>query len=318
MPDYLNLKGFNNIFEATVNNELQDNLVEFLDWGLLEKGNYFNILKDQKSIRNQDYSKLNISTNSNFAPGKAWDGFRKNWVWQSGISYSPSPFVSLDSSYPGVSGVYVNDIFYPTNTTGEFAHKIDHFNGRVVFDTPIPTGSKVQASFSYKYINTIYADNVPFIRELQRNTLDRTNSSTVVLPAEMRVQLPAIAIEVIPRRTLKGFQLGGGQWIYTDVIFHCIAEDAYTRNKLIDLISLQNNKTIITFNSNAIAEDRKLPRNSYGFLNPGAMRYPDMIENYPEFKLTFTNTIVQNMDTINTNFYAGIVRTTTEIIKTSI
>ena len=32
----------------------------------------------------------------------------------------------------------------------------DYFNGRVVFDTAIPTGSKVQAEYSYKYINVLY------------------------------------------------------------------------------------------------------------------------------------------------------------------
>jgi hypothetical protein len=43
MANYLNLKGFTNVFDTTLNNELQDNLVEFLDWGLLEKGNYQNV-----------------------------------------------------------------------------------------------------------------------------------------------------------------------------------------------------------------------------------------------------------------------------------
>ena len=318
MSDYLNLKGFNSIFDTTLNNELQDNLVEFLDWGLLEKGNFFNIKRGQLSTRNQDYSKLKISTNSNFPAGKAWEGFRKNWVWQSGISFTPYPLVSEDANHPGVSGVYVNGDFYPRDTVGQYSHDIDHYNGRVVFDNPIPTTSLVQAEFSYRYINVIYAANVPFIRELQNRTLDQTNTSTVVLPAEMRVQLPAIAVEVIPRRTLKGYQLGGGQWVYTDVIFHCIAEDAYTRNKMVDIISIQNDKTIRMFNSNSIAVNDDFPRNSYGFLNPNAMRYPDMIEKYSSNSLTFTKNVVQDLDMVNTNFYAGIVRTTTEIIQTNI
>ncbi len=318
MADYLNVKGLNTIFDTTPNNELQDNIVEFFDWALLEKGNFFNIKKGLQSSRGQDYSELKTSTNNNFPAGKAWEGFRKNWVWQSGVSYTPYPLVGTDSDYPGVSGVYVDDTFYPRDTTGTYAHNIDHFNGRVVFDNPIPTGSNVQAEFSYRYINVIYAQNVPFIRELQANTLDRTNTSTVILPPEMRVQLPAIAIEVIPRRTLKGYQLGGGQYVYTDVLFHCLAEDSYTRNKLVDIVSLQNDKTILTFDSNSLATANKFPRNGFGFLNPNALRYPDMIEDYHEFKLTFQNMVVQNMDTINTNFYAGIVRTTTEIIKTDV
>ena len=318
MADFLNIKGVKTVFDTTLNNELQDNIVEFFDWALLEKGNFFNIKKGLQSSRGQDYSKLKTSTNNNFPAGKAWEGFRKNWVWQSGVSFTPYPLVSTDANYPGTSGVYVDDEFYPRDTTGAYAHNIDHFNGRVVFDSPIPTGSNVQAEFSYRYINVIYAQNVPFIRELQASTLDRTNSSTVVLPPEMRVQLPAIAVEVIPRRTMKGYQIGGGQYVYTDVLFHCLAEDSYTRNKLVDMVSLQNDKTILTFDSNSIAVADDMPRDNFGFLTPNAMRYPDMIENYSEFKLTFQNMVVQNMDTIKTNFYAGIVRTTTEIIKTDV
>ena len=37
------LKGFNSVFSSTLNNEIQDNIIEFLDWALLEKGNYFNV-----------------------------------------------------------------------------------------------------------------------------------------------------------------------------------------------------------------------------------------------------------------------------------
>ena len=84
------------------------------------------------------------------------------------------------------------------------------------------------------------------------------------------------------------------------------------------MVSLQNDKTILTFDSNSIAVADDMPRDNFGFLTPNAMRYPDMIENYSEFKLTFQNMVVQNMDTIKTNFYAGIVRTTTEIIKTDV
>ena len=37
------LKGFDNVQDSTLNNEIQDNMVEFFDWALLKKGNYFNV-----------------------------------------------------------------------------------------------------------------------------------------------------------------------------------------------------------------------------------------------------------------------------------
>jgi hypothetical protein len=62
MTDYLRLKGFNEIFDTTLNNELQDNVIEFLDWGLLEKGNYFNVTLNEQSPNNNDYSLLRPSS----------------------------------------------------------------------------------------------------------------------------------------------------------------------------------------------------------------------------------------------------------------
>ena len=324
MSNHLNIDGINSIFDTTLNNELQDNIVEFFDWALLQRGNYFNVTLNETSSDNLDYSILRKSGNNNFTDGIAWEGFRKNWVWQSGITYEPAPLVNNNPAYPGISGIYINDNFYPTSTTGQYAYKVDYYNGRVVFDSPIPTGSKVQAEYSYKYINIIYANNLPWLREIQYRTLEpspsfiNTNNGEFDLPAEMRVQLPAIAIEVVPRRTMRGYQLGGGQWVFTDVLFHCIAEDEITRNKLVDIISFQNDKTIHMFDSNRIANSGDMPLDYRGFPVSGALRYPDLIEKYPSKKVGFKNSTVQGMDMINTNFYAGIVRTTTEVIQTNI
>ena len=87
---------------------------------------------------------------------------------------------------------------------------------------------------------------------------------------------------------------------------------------MVDIVSLQNDKSIRMFNSNAIASDDAFPRNRRGFLNPNAMRYPDLIANYGTNSVRFTKNVVQDLDMVNTNFYAGMVRTTTEIIQTNV
>jgi hypothetical protein len=324
MTDYLRLKGFDDIFETTLNNELQDNVIEFLDWGLLEKGNYFNVHLGEMSPNNQDYSLLRLSSSDNYLYGQAWEGFRKNWVWQSGVSYDPAPIVDTNSLIPGISGVYVDNIFYHSSTTGVYSHKVDYYNGRIIFDAPIPTGSKVQAEYSYKYINVIYANNLPWLREIQYRTTEPSLSFTNIdkgeflLPSEMRVQLPAIAVEIVPRRTLRGYQLGGGQFVDTDILFHCLAEDAITRNKIIDIVSLQNDKTIFMFDTNKVAKNNEFPLDYLGVPVSGALRYPDLIEKYGNNKIRFKNTVVQGIDLVNTNFHAGIVRMTAETINTKI
>lgn len=318
MSDYLNLKGFDSIYDNMLANEIQDNIIEFLDWALLQKGNYQNVTLGEMSPNLQDYSRLKISSNPNYPSGTAWEGFRKNWVWQSGISYSPPPIVSNNSTIPGISGIYVNDTFYPSTVSGTYAHKIDYYNGRVIFNNPIPTGSKVQAEYSYKYINIIYANSLPWLREIEYRTLMPNSEQTFRLPTESRVQLPAIAVEIVPKRTMRGYQLGGGQYVDTDVLFHCLAEDEFTRNKLVDIISLQNDKTIRAFNSNEIAKSGEFPLDHMGVPVSGALRYPDLVEKYYRGKLRFKNATVQGMDLINSNFYAGIVRITVESIEEKI
>lgn len=325
MADHLNLKGFNNVFDTTLNNEIQDNLVEFLDWALLEKGNYQNVTLGELAPNGQDYSRLRMSTvNNTSTSGTVWEGFRKNWIWQSGISYSPSPITGSNSAIPGISGVYVNDVFYPSSTTGIYSHNVDYFNGRIIFNNAIPSGSKVQAEYSYKYINIIYANSLPWLREIQYRSLDfpssfnNSDGGEFDIPPESRVQLPAIAIEVVPRRTLRGYQLGGGQFVDTDVIFHCLAEDEFTRNKLVDIVSLQNDKTIHMFNSNSIANSGDFPLDYRGVPVSGALRYPDLISKHYRGGLRLKNSTVQGMDLINTNFYAGIVRLTVETIETTL
>jgi len=326
MANYLNLKGFTNVFDTTLNNELQDNLVEFLDWGLLEKGNYQNVSLGELAPNGNDYSLLKLVNNSVVnGSGTMWEGFRQNWVWQSGVTFNPQPVVGNNNSIPGISGVYVNDQFYSSNTTGSYKHKVDYFNGRVIFDTPIPSGSKVQAEYSYKYINVIYANSLPWIREIQYRTLDNptrlnpSNNTEIQVPAEARIQLPAIAVEVVPKRTLKGYQLGGGQFVETDILFHCLAEDEFTRNKLVDIVSLQNDKTIYMFNSNEIGASGDFPLDVKGTPVSGALMYPQLIEKYHrKGGLRLKNSTVQGMELINSNFYAGIVRLTAETIETTI
>lgn len=321
MTSYLNLKGFDSVFENTLANEIQDNIIEFLDWGLLQKGNYQNVTLGETGPNGEDYSKLRVSSNPNFPSGKAWEGFRQNWVWQSGVNYSPSPITGTNIVKPGISGVYVNNAFYPSTSSGTYAHSVDYYNGRIIFDNPIPASSVVKAEYSYKYINIIYANSLPWIKEIQYKTLDvppsfkSQDKGDYTIPSENRIQLPAIAVELVPRRTMRGYQLGGGQFVDSDILFHCLAEDEYTRNKLVDIISLQNDKTIRLFDSNSIANSGDFPLNYMGIPVSGALTYPSLLLKHPRGAARFKNASVQSMSLINSNFYIGIVRMTLETIE---
>ena len=324
---YAPMKGFTSVHQHTTSNDIQDNLIEYFDWALLEKGNYFNSALGEVSPDSEDYSRLRLSKNENFTAGQVWEGFRENWVWQSGISgvngYH-NPIVGSNNEKPGISGVYVDDVYYPSDTAGTYAHHVDYFNGRIVFDTPIPTGSKVQADHSYKYINVIYANNLPWVKEIQSKSLSlqagflTDEKGDINMPQESKIQLPMIAVEVVPLRTFQGYQLGGGQWIKQDVIFHCIAEDEYTRNKIVDIVSLQNDKTICLFDSNKINSSGKFPIDYRGTPVPSALRYPDLVSQFYGGKMRLTKASVQQMQMVDSNLFGGVVRMTTELIKTNI
>jgi hypothetical protein len=314
------LKGFNHVFEASYSNEIKDALVEYFDWGLLEKGNYFNVTRGELAPNGQDYSRLKLGDDPNYPSGCVWEGFRKNWIWQSGITGvagHANPIVGTDNTHPGISGVYINGAYKPITSTGTYAHFIDYYNGRVVFSNPLPTGSLVQAEFSYKWINVLYANDVPWLRQIQLNSNEPANNNVVTMNPLMRVQLPAIAVEVVPRRTFRGYQLGGGQYVYTDVLFHVFAEDVETRNKLVDIVSFQNDKQVFTFDSNRIALSGTFPIDYRGVPVSGAMRYPDVISGYFGGWINLTKTTLQHLQSYG-EFFGGIVRTTTEGIKTNI
>ena len=325
MSNYTSLKGVTNIDDTQLNNELQDNVIEFLDWGLLNVGNYYNVTLDETSTTGFNFSQLRlVDDNPNFAVGQAWEGFRGNWVWQSGVTFSPAPLVGTNNAKPGVSGVYVDDTFYPSDTTGDYAHSIDHFNGRVIFDTPIDSGSVVKAEYSYKRFNVTYADTLPWVREVQYRTnnnppgFNQAGKGEYNMPPEMRLQLPAIAVEIVPRRRYRGYQLGGGQFTYTDVLFHCVAEDSMDVNKMVDIVANQNDKTIFMFDSNKMAASGAFPIDYMGVPVSGAAHYPEIIDNYSNRRLRFTNARGSEVTMINTNFNAGIVRITAEVINTNI
>ena len=122
MGTFQKLKGITDVFEYTLNNDIQDGLLEYFDWALLDIGNYFNSTLGETGPNGEDYSKLRSSSNDQYTNGQVWEGFRKNWVWQSGVDYSPAPLVGTNNTKPGVSGVYVDDNFYPNTTTGDYAH----------------------------------------------------------------------------------------------------------------------------------------------------------------------------------------------------
>jgi hypothetical protein len=227
---------------------------------------------------------------------------------------------STDDANPGVSGVYVDSTFYPSSGVGTYAHHINHPLGRVVFDTPIPTTSEVTCEYSYKHINVVKVDGLNWFQEIQKNS-DRSENSNFnsgsgdyAILADNRYQTPAIGIELGGLRRGTPFQIGGGQIIKTDFYFHCIAEDGYTRDTLVDIVSLQNLHNMRAFDLNKIANSGDFPLDYRGVPNSGAMLYPELIGTYEGTNIRLTDLNIDSIYSLSSDIHVGTVKFTAETI----
>lgn len=310
------LKGFTTFGDATITTHIRENLISFFDYGLLEKSGFINVEIPTTGYYGGLDHQLRVVDDPRYTHGQVWEGFRSNWVWESGIG----ALTSNDNAYPGVSGVYIDEDFYPVSTTGEFSHHINHPLGRVVFDSAIDIDSTVTCNYSYKYVKITKADGLEWFKQIQEysersdNTNFVNNSGEWSILADNRVQLPAIGIELINSRKMVGYQLGGGQTIFTDFLFHCVAEDTYTRDHLVDIVSYQNDKVFKAYSLEKISDNNVFPLDYRGVPVSGALAYPNLISQYEGNHIRLIDTSIDSIYSLTPNIHIGTVKVKTEVI----
>ena len=114
------------------------------------------------------------------------------------------------------------------------------------------------------------------------------------------------------------------------MLFHVLAEEEYTRDKILDIVSLQNEKTLRVFDSDRIGRNNAYPLDWKGSPKSGALRYPEMIAysgvgGYGAIDigiaygaLGLRDSRITAVDTLSPNLYHGVVRTSTEVIMPQI
>lgn len=313
MPTSTTFKGFAQIGDSSLEETIKVNLIHYLNWGWIDKGAYFNVTIPQSGSFGGDESRFRPVKSPYYTNGQVWESFRKNWVWESGINQPVQPIQ--------VSGVFVNAAFQPIGST----HHVDYVNGQIIFDTAISTASVVRAEYSYRWINAYDGNSVPWFREAQfssqrinTNKFFNIGSGDLSSMAQSRVQLPAVVVELVGG-SYAPYEIGLGQYAYNDVIFHVMAEDGNTADKLADYLSQQNEKTIFLFNVDLLAESGTFPLNFQGSIASGAKVYPDLVipvENggYRWRKMRFFDANKQRTNKIHNNLYVKPVRMTTEVV----
>jgi hypothetical protein len=311
---YTKLNGVNNTQDSTLTNVLLDNFVYFYDWGFLDRGSFYNIEIPQTDVYGGTRDVLRISDDPNYTDGQVWEGYRKNWVWESGVSGTTEQPVM-------VSGLFVDGTFYSTDNVDN-PYYIDYPNGRVVFDSPQPTGATVNMSYSHKWVEVVPAEGVPFFRQIQQGsfyTNDRfliQNSGGWAQLGETRLQLPALAIEVNSPRSFEGYQLGGGQWVNNEVVFYVIAENYWECANIVDTVLYQNDKTLKLFRPAEVAISGTLPFNYRNELNENAVpsgMYPSLVDNFTWRNCWIHDSRGGDTTQLSPTLYIGTARCKTQV-----
>ena len=113
--------GVDNIGQNFLINQLEMNIKSYLDSGFLNAGGFVNVHKPVQNIHNNGLYKLYPVDNPNYNKGQIWQPARKDWVHETGLDIDNRQAVMI-------SGIYIGDTFYDTNTVGTYAYKLDYRN----------------------------------------------------------------------------------------------------------------------------------------------------------------------------------------------
>lgn len=312
--EYTTFKGISNISESTLTEVIRTNLYFFLNWGFLEIGAYFNVNIPTSGAYGGNDHRLRPVRDKNFADGRIWSSFHGNWVWESGVNQPVQPI--------RVSGAYINGSF---NT----ANYIDYSRGRVVFNSGISTTSTVTAEYSYRYVNIYDYEDIPWLKKVQYNTFRSDSDQYLMANSGLwnnmdgtAIQLPAVIYEVADGR-YSPYALGGGTKCHNVIVFHILAEDSNTVDKIADILGNQYEKTIFLFDKDYLASSGVFPLDHLGRLNNSAKTYPQIVEakedgGYRWRKLTIESAEKQPKYRIHDYLYSRPVRLNTWTVLNSI
>lgn len=294
--------------DSQLMDQFRSNMQAFVDWAFLGIGGFFNVRLDTTLPYGGNPATLRLSDDSRYATGTAWDSFKSNWVWETNVNFANQPIQ--------ISGIYINNVFYPTGTN---LYNINYPMGRVAFNSPIPTNSIVQVEYSYKYYN-VYPDTVQWFKQLTDRTFrmddaqfNMAGSGLWSIFPDSRAQLPAIVVEMVPRRSATGIGLGGGQYVWTDVLFHVLAETSFDRDNAVDIFTYQKDKRFFMFDKNMMARSGAFPLSAYGYLvNPGST-YPYLLNNYLWRYGYIRDTNIQRLENSPQSIYYGVAKWTLQI-----
>ena len=279
------LRNVSHISDSLLSDQLEANITSYLQWAFLAAGGFFNVNLDSSMCYGGEPSVLRAVSDPNSVDGSVWEGFRKDWVWESGVEYHTQPIA--------VSGVYVNGTFRPLAS----GVTVNYPNGTVTLDPPVSPTSTVACEYSYR-LYQVYTVESPTWRQIQENSFRvddpqfrQTGSGIWDVLAANRVQLPAIFLEAVPETHREGLELGGyAQKVKQTVLFNILAEDKWHSKWLHDALTYQEEATLEGYDKNMLLQEDKFPLDMNGSPVPSGLMYPSLLSAYPWKKIHVART----------------------------
>ena len=277
--------GIQNYGDPLVSDVLETSVLMFMQNAFLNIGAFTNVNIPTGTyptgIGSHSYEpyKMRLSRDPRYTSGKAWEGIRSDWVWESQISYNTQPIQ--------ISGVFVNDVYYPNTSVGTNGFKINYPEGKIIFNTPLPANSVVKCAHSYRNVR-VASSETNWFQAVQFNSFRgddpqfvQKGSGTWDVLALNRIQLPAIVLECLPAVSAKPYELGSIQRVhYQDIFMHIIAENSWDRRQLHDIIVNQYQKRIAGIRKKNLLSDNRYPLTFDGDIAPSGLQYKGIIDNY--------------------------------------
>lgn len=277
MTEFQHIKS---ITDKNIISILEDNIKSFLDWSFINIGGFINVNIPTSDIDgNNNFHIFNRASDNTVIGNKLWESTRKDWVYESGITYENTSPVAF-------SGCYLNNTFLPAPSgSGNYTYNVNYNLGQIIFDNAVSSTSKVIASYAYRYIQTYKSTDCVWWKEVQReayNSASYKPKGDFSLTAIHRVQLPAIVVELSPRLTLEPYQLGTTENVWKQEVFlHIFAPNPVQRNTIMDILLTQKDKTLRLYNSNLVSQQNKYPLDYKGNINPNGLSYPELCNTFP-------------------------------------
>ena len=307
-------KGVENISQDLLLNILEANFKMYFDWAFLHIGGWFDVSIGNNTLYGiNQHAKLLPVEDPSYTNGMVWQGIRKDWVWETGTFYNSTSPISIEN-------VVVNS--NSVSKLGNFT--INYPLGRIIFNAPILQSSIVEASYSYRFVQVHRSSDSPWFNILQFSSFNTSNKDIKQndngewsIGGNHRLQLPCIIIEPVSRSRSRPYEIGNGLlWLEQDIAFYVLAENKNDRNKLLDILRLQQDVTLQLFDTNQLAQNDNYPLDYNGDIKNTPLMYPDIIDLYPWRKCLMKNISLFEIDSPHPNLHQGMARATVEIIST--